>query len=83
MVTVVLPLPVIVAGVKLHEASGGSPEQEPTEKEMVLLYPGWPVTVSTSVPLAPGVEIVTFELAAANAKSGSSVTVAAELFEDR
>ena len=53
MVSVVDPLPVTEAGLKLHALSLGRPEHDVVVKLMVPVYPGWPVIVNMVVPLPP------------------------------
>jgi hypothetical protein len=50
-VSVVEPLFVTEAGLKLHVLSRGKPAHDAAEKLMVPLNPGWPVTVSMTVAL--------------------------------
>ena len=77
-VSVVEPLPVIEAGLKLQALSRGKPVQEAGVKLMVPLKPGWPVTVSTMLPLSPCLAIVIVEGSAkARSKSGCTFTVVA------
>jgi hypothetical protein len=75
IVTVVDPLPVTAAGLKLHLASTGKPEQDRFEKLILELYPLCPVIVSMFVALPPGAFIVRAELAATNVKSACTLTV--------
>ena len=56
-VSVVEPLPVTEAGLKLHVLSRGNPAHDAVEKLTVPLYPVWPVMVSVVMPLPPGLEI--------------------------
>jgi len=83
IVTVVEPLPATVAGLKLHLASKGRPEQERFEKLIVELYPVCPVIVKVFVALPPGELIVRPELPAANVKSACTSTVTGEALEAR
>ena len=53
MLTVVLPLPVMDAGLKLQLLAFGSPVHELAAKSMVPLYPASPVAVSETDPLCP------------------------------
>jgi len=78
IVSVVEPLLVTEAGLKLHVLSCGNPAHDAAEKLMVPPYPGWPVTVSMTVPLPPGLAIVIDGVAAARAKSACTFTVVAE-----
>ncbi len=78
MVSVVEPLPVTDAGLKLHVLSRGKPEHDAGEKLTVPLNPGWPVTVSVAVPLPPGLGIVIDKVDAAKAKSACTFTIVAE-----
>jgi hypothetical protein len=77
-VSVVEPLFVTEAGLKLHVLSRGKPAHDAAEKLMVPLNPGWPVTVSMTVPLPPGLAMVIDGAAAARAKSACTFTVVAE-----
>lgn len=79
MVSVVVePLPETDAGLKLQVLSRGKPAHDPSEKVMVPLYPGWPVTVSIRFPLPPGLEIVIDGAAAVTPKSGCTLTAMEE-----
>jgi len=55
-VSVVEPLPVTEAGLKLHVLSRGNPAHDAAEKLTVPLNPVWPVMVSVVMPLPPGLE---------------------------
>jgi hypothetical protein len=77
MVSVVEPLPVIEAGLKLQVLSRGNPEHGAGVKLMVPLYPVWPATVSMAVPLPPGLAIVIDGVAEAKAKSACTVITTA------
>ncbi len=78
-VNTVVPLPVTVAGLKLHVLSDGKPVQDAAEKLIAPLYPLLPVTVTVVVALAPGA--LTLSAAGANEmlKSGPGVTTSARL----
>jgi len=81
MVSVVEPVPVTEAGLKLHVLARGRPEHDAEEKFTVPLYPGWPVTVSVPVPLPPGLAMVIDGAAVAKAKSACTLTIVAEEVE--
>lgn len=81
IVSVVEPLPVSEAGLKLQVLSRGNPEHEVDVKLTVPLYPDWPATVSMAVPLPPGLAIVIDGVAEAKAKSACTVTTTAEEVE--
>jgi hypothetical protein len=74
MVTVVLPLPLTLAGLKLQVVSKGNPVHDAAEKFTVPLYPLCPVMVRLLVTLPPGLVTVTLEFPAENEKSASTVT---------
>jgi len=57
-VSVVMPGPVTLAGLKLQELSLGKPVQDVAAKLMVPVYPVCPVTVRGSVPELPGLLMV-------------------------
>ena len=76
-VSVVEPLPVTEAGLKLHVLSCGKPAQDAAEKLTVPLYPVWPVMVSVVVPLPPGLEMEIDGGTAAIEKSACTLTTAA------
>jgi hypothetical protein len=77
MVSVVEPLPVSEAGLKLQVLSRGNPEHEAGVKLMVPLYPDCPAMVSMAVPLPPGLAIVIDGVAEAKAKSACTVITTA------
>jgi hypothetical protein len=77
-VSVVEPLFVIDAGLKLQVLSRGNPEHDVAVKMIVPLNPGWPVTLSMTLPLLPGLAMVMVGAAAAKPKSACTVTVVAD-----
>ena len=75
MVSMVVPLPVTEAGLKLHPLSAGRFKHEAEERVIVPLYPFCPLIVRVVCPELAGLVMIMVVGLAVTVKSGAAATV--------